>query len=149
MNSYYGKALYVDKGIYKHFGVGIGENQVIHFSGQDKSSARIVLSSLIEFSDGNIIYQSIGTPSFSESTIISRAYSKLGENFGGYDLLNNNCEHFARWCVFGVSSSSQVFCKNDKQDIVEKAIDNFFDSAYQTFGKPIDLTDSITGFFRQ
>ena len=37
---------------------------------------------------------------------IRRARARLGE--GGYDLLNNNCEHFARACVLGTHESEQV-----------------------------------------
>ncbi|MDE5831871.1 MAG: lecithin retinol acyltransferase family protein [Desulfovibrio sp.] len=37
---------------------------------------------------------------------ISRARSRLGEN--RYNLLFNNCEHFAIWCKTGVSESWQV-----------------------------------------
>lgn len=148
MSNFYAKLLYIDKGFYKHFGVGVGENQVIHFNGRNKSSARIKLSSIEEFSDGRTIHQSIGIPTFPESLIVQRAYSKLGGDFGGYDLENNNCEHFARWCVFNTNSSSQIFYKNDEQDLVEKAIDRFFDSTFQAFVKPIDdAIDSIKRLF--
>ncbi|USK71256.1 lecithin retinol acyltransferase family protein [Peribacillus asahii] len=148
LSSYYGEALYVDKGVYKHFGVGVGEEQVIHFNGRDKSNARIILSSIKEFSGGRTINLCIGTTDFTKSEIVGRAYSKLGRDFGGYDLVNNNCEHFARWCVFGKKSSSQVFIKNDEQDVVEKAIDHFFDSTYNLVGKPIDdLIDGIKKLF--
>lgn len=37
---------------------------------------------------------------------VRRAESKLGEH--EYDLLFNNCEHFAVWCKTGVSESKQV-----------------------------------------
>jgi hypothetical protein len=137
MSKYYGELLYVDKGLYRHFGVGL-EDQVIHFDGRDKNSARIIKSSNEEFSGGRTIHLSIGTSHFTKSEIIGRAYSQLGGDFGGYDLVKNNCEHFARWCVFGKKSSSQVFFKNDEQDVVEKAIDNICDSAYKTVGKPVD-----------
>jgi Lecithin retinol acyltransferase len=37
---------------------------------------------------------------------VARAKSRLGEC--GYNLLNNNCEHFARWCVTDRHSSAQI-----------------------------------------
>jgi phage shock protein A len=38
--------------------------------------------------------------------VIHRAQSRLGER--KYNLLFNNCEHFATWCKTGVSYSKQV-----------------------------------------
>jgi hypothetical protein len=38
--------------------------------------------------------------------VINRAMSRLGEQ--KYNLLFNNCEHFATWCKTGVSDSKQI-----------------------------------------
>jgi len=38
--------------------------------------------------------------------IIERAKSRLGER--DYNLVSNNCEHFATWCVYGEAVSRQV-----------------------------------------
>ena len=43
------------------------------------------------------------------SEVVSRAQSKLGE--GKYNLLTNNCEHFAVWCKTATSSSDQLQIK--------------------------------------
>ena len=43
---------------------------------------------------------------FSDDAVIARAESRLGES--SYDLISNNCEHFAAWCKTGISSSSQI-----------------------------------------
>ncbi|XP_020896348.1 uncharacterized protein LOC110235241 [Exaiptasia diaphana] len=43
---------------------------------------------------------------YSRSEIISRAKKRLGETF--YGLLENNCEHFASWCICGLNVSLQV-----------------------------------------
>jgi hypothetical protein len=43
---------------------------------------------------------------FPPQETIERARSKLGEQ--GYNLLLNNCEHFAFWCKTGVAKSTQV-----------------------------------------
>ncbi|WP_329603983.1 lecithin retinol acyltransferase family protein [Clostridium hydrogenum] len=33
-------------------------------------------------------------PKYTPKEIIKRAESKLGSDFGGYNLISNNCEHF-------------------------------------------------------
>ena len=43
---------------------------------------------------------------YSPSETISRAKSRLGES--NYNLLTNNCEHFAIWCKTGIEESHQV-----------------------------------------
>ena len=43
---------------------------------------------------------------YSPEEIVKRAESQLGE--GKYNLVFNNCEHFAVWCKTGVHESSQV-----------------------------------------
>ena len=45
-------------------------------------------------------YGCIGRP----EEIVARAQSRLGEQ--RYRLTNNNCEHFAYWCMTGVDGSS-------------------------------------------
>lgn len=43
---------------------------------------------------------------YSPIDTVKRAISRLGEH--NYDLISNNCEHFAIWCKTGVSMSTQV-----------------------------------------
>jgi hypothetical protein len=43
---------------------------------------------------------------FSADTVLARAESRLGES--RFDLVSNNCEHFAAWCKTGISSSEQI-----------------------------------------
>lgn len=43
---------------------------------------------------------------FSAKETVARAKSRVGET--EYNLITNNCEHFAMWCKTGVSESSQV-----------------------------------------
>ena len=50
---------------------------------------------------------------YSPEETISRARSRIGEN--RYNLLTNNCEHFAIWCKTGLSESHQV---NELLDIM-------------------------------
>jgi hypothetical protein len=48
----------------------------------------------------------IDTLDFSPDAVIARAQSRLGEN--RFDIVLNNCEHFASWCKTGLSESRQV-----------------------------------------
>jgi HRAS-like suppressor 3 len=43
---------------------------------------------------------------FPPRIIVDRALHKLGS--GGYNLLQNNCEHFAKWCRYGSRESEQA-----------------------------------------
>jgi hypothetical protein len=134
----YGKVVYADKGMYRHYGIGVGNGYIIHF---DKSTGKITKSSLAKFSDGceiNICYRTI-IFHYPPEKIVERAYIKLGSSFDGYDLINNNCEHFANWCAMGKRTSIQVFFKNDDQDVVEKAIDRICGEGYK-FGCYLDDT---------
>ena len=47
---------------------------------------------------------------------LKRAKSKLGQT--GYNLIKNNCEHFALWCRIGLAVSTQAF--NSKTDRYDK-----------------------------
>ena len=38
----------------------------------------------------------------------NKLISNLISNMGGYDLLNNNCDHFSNLCAFGKKKSDQV-----------------------------------------
>jgi hypothetical protein len=41
-----------------------------------------------------------------DDAVIARAESRLGES--SFDLISNNCEHFAAWCKTGISNSEQI-----------------------------------------
>ena len=43
---------------------------------------------------------------YSPEETVNRALSRLGES--RYDILTNNCEHFAIWCKTGVRESYQL-----------------------------------------
>lgn len=54
----------------------------------------------------NGYFQKVKKNTFSAEETISRAKSRVGET--KYNLVTNNCEHFAMWCKTGVAESSQV-----------------------------------------
>lgn len=154
----YGDVIGVDRGYYQHFGIYIGDQQVIHYNpidGDLKNEIAIhiakfesflgdeveyficdfspfyqppekvnevvsqgkVLKKLIdpklnlteEFDKANGVYVAFQTARYkvySPEETVQRAYSRLGEV--SYDLIRNNCEHFAIWCKTGISESHQV-----------------------------------------
>ena len=97
---------------YKHYGVFIGGNKVTHFAplgGNEISMENGIIheTTLENFLKGRALHVDLEViPAFSEQEIVKRAMSKVGEK--GYNLINNNCEHYARWCVTGNSESFQV-----------------------------------------
>jgi len=92
-------------GIYQHHGIDIGDGSVIHYR---KPREIVEQTSFETFSKGNKVYvrQYPQGFSFIPEVVIRRALSRLGEN--KYNLLFNNCEHFATWCKIGISESKQV-----------------------------------------
>jgi hypothetical protein len=110
---------------YHHHGIAGWDHQTnrptaIHYdSGMDeggikrrKQAAAVRETSLDRFagSAGRDAIELVERPHDAQ-TVLTRAYSALGSELwaeGTYDLLSNNCEHFARWCVGGWGYSQQV-----------------------------------------
>lgn len=131
-------------GIYEHYAVYIGNDEIIHYAGTGKdfsddikvrkakmsnflkdSSDFFVLdfpdeygeptkinykSGMACFGDiSNLLNKLIKADNyklFSPEETVRRAKSRMGEN--EYNLVFNNCEHFAIWCKTGISESHQV-----------------------------------------
>jgi len=111
-------------GIYEHHGIDCGDGTVIHYSKRPEE-ATVLQTSIEEFSQGRTVQTRDYATSYIADTVVSRARSRIGER--KYDLLFNNCEHFATWCKTGVSSSRQVrefvpIVANMQPDRVEREI---------------------------
>lgn len=91
------------EGLYEHHGIDCGDGTVIHYR---KPSEIIERTSIEIFSRGQKIYIRQYPIRYIADTVINRAQSRLGEK--QYNLLFNNCEHFATWCITGESKSQQV-----------------------------------------
>lgn len=100
---------------YWHHGILCPDGTVIHYKPQrpsthkNKHTARIVRTSLRVFKGRSPhVYDVVhrGEPVLPPAEVARRAESKLGEM--GYDLFENNCETFARWCVTGTRESRQI-----------------------------------------
>ncbi|MDY7022414.1 MAG: lecithin retinol acyltransferase family protein [Cyanobacteriota bacterium] len=90
-------------GVYEHHGIDCGDGTVIHYR---KPSEVIEQTSMATFARGGKVYVRSYPVRYIADTVVMRAKSRLGES--KYNLLFNNCEHFATWCVTGVSDSHQI-----------------------------------------
>jgi len=139
-----GSVLFVDNyfaglNTYQHYGVYIGNGNVIHFApleGQEISMENGIIheTTLEKFLDGRALKININIEKkFNEKEIVERTRSRLGEK--GYNLFTNNCEHFARWCVTGESVSYQI-------DNLPQKVDNtllIVQEKFTTISKFIEL----------
>lgn len=104
-----GNHIQVSRGAYHHHGIDCGDGSVIHYTGEVKSKFEAVVSRtpLWEFLDGGeIVVVDYGSDAHHPDDVVARAESRLGER--DYDLIDQNCEHFARWCRCGDHRSTQV-----------------------------------------
>lgn len=110
-----GDHLFIDCQGYSHHGIYVGQDRVVHFESTpvrkflgplQGDPPRICEVSLSDFARGRqwIVREYADCSSGEEA--VERAQSRVGEQ--GYDLFDNNCEHFAVWCKTGQSHSSQV-----------------------------------------
>ncbi|MGL5947814.1 MAG: lecithin retinol acyltransferase family protein [Aeromonas sp.] len=97
---------------FKHHGIYLGQDQVIHYAGlaDGFKGAPIEICSLADFAghDGVANLRSKAHPHspFSREQILARARSRLGED--SYHALSNNCEHFCNWCIDDRHHSTQA-----------------------------------------
>ncbi|AOY80071.1 lecithin retinol acyltransferase family protein [Moorena producens JHB] len=92
------------EGVYQHHGIDCGDGSVIHYR---KNTETIERTSLATFALGETkIYVRQYSVCLIADVVIRRAKSRLGER--QYNLIFNNCEHFANWCKTGKSESQQV-----------------------------------------
>lgn len=109
-----GDVLSVNRGIYKHYGVYVGNDTVVHFSGGEGfelSAKRTCIRkiSLENFrKNDEIQIETRCCESYSRKETVMRALGAVGTEKGKYALPWNNCEHFANWCRYGEKRSSQV-----------------------------------------
>ncbi|MEB3318408.1 MAG: lecithin retinol acyltransferase family protein [Cyanobacteriota bacterium] len=91
-------------GLFNHHGIDLGDGTVAHYL----EGREILRSSTEEFSRG-LGVTTVDYPAGSCSpagVTVRRAMGRLGEQ--NYNLLFNNCEHFAHWCKTGRHRSNQV-----------------------------------------
>lgn len=114
---YPGAHIRVKMNNFYHHGIYIGNSEVVQFGYPDNvyqdPNDVVVMRSPIQDFVGN--EQFIEVYSFSkdelkhklkDEDIIKEALSHVGER--NYNIMKNNCEHFANRCIFGVASSNQI-----------------------------------------
>lgn len=92
-----------------HYGIFVSEEEVIQFGlpptlGRDSSTVEVLSASVTDFLAGGVL--EVGTVEEADGLTrrppeetVQAAKNRLGER--GYDILHNNCEHFANECAFG------------------------------------------------
>jgi hypothetical protein len=110
-----GDIIFTDHILIRHYGVYAGKGRVIHYAGENgifDANIGIREISLEQFTKNSkygvvqFAGEHTGINRFSGKETVHRARSRLGER--SYNLIFNNCEHFALWCKTGKSKSRQV-----------------------------------------
>ena len=89
-------------GLFLHHGIDLGDGTVAHYL----EGREILRSPLEEFSRGQEVSVVSHDQASPAGVTLRRAMSRIGEQ--NYNLLFNNCEHFANWCKTGRHRSGQV-----------------------------------------
>ena len=89
-------------GLFNHHGIDLGDGTVAHYL----EGREILRSPLQEFSQGHPLQVISHIDASPVGVTLRRAMGRLGEQ--NYNLLFNNCEHFATWCKTGRHRSEQV-----------------------------------------
>ncbi|WML26294.1 lecithin retinol acyltransferase family protein [Neobacillus sp. OS1-33] len=107
----------VSRGVYNHHGIYISDGEVIHFTGDDAdnildwSKNEVIQTDLAAFLQGGTLEVREYTKEelidlYPVEHIVHYARACLGDR--GYNLIFNNCEHFANMCTLGRFRSKQV-----------------------------------------
>lgn len=110
----YADHIRVKRTSYYHHGIDIGKGKVIHFTGEPgrKENASVQETTMDKFLNGGELEIVKYAKCISESETNELARQHLGQT--KYNLVFNNCEHFARYCK----------TKEKKSEQVERAITN-------------------------
>lgn len=110
-----GDIIRVKLGVIYHYGIFLSKDEIVQFGyppvgPKSKEEKRVCLTVMAGFSLDNPIERGVPSPNDEKTRLpkeecISKALSRLGE--GGYNVLHNNCEHFANECYFGRHFSFQ------------------------------------------
>lgn len=89
-------------GLFNHHGIDLGDGTVAHYL----EGRKILRSSIKDFCAGQVFNVVIHENASPNGVTLRRAMSRIGEQ--SYNLLFNNCEHFANWCKTGRHHSNQI-----------------------------------------
>ena len=104
----FGDIVRVKVSFYYHYGIFVSEDSVIQFglpdiTAQKAEEVRVIETDVCTFLNGGDIEVGVVSKRHSPEKTVALAKARLGE--GGYDILHNNCEHFAMECAVGEKSS--------------------------------------------
>lgn len=101
-----GKYVHIQRG--RHHGIlDPNTGMVSDLWGRDKSNSRHVIRPFEEFADGGYVRSNRNAiPSRPDREVEACIVAHYGK--GGYDLINNNCEHYVNKCMYGITQSYQV-----------------------------------------
>ena len=102
-------------GLFNHHGIDLGDGTVAHYL----EGREILRSPLEEFSQGQPLRVISHAEASPVGVTLRRAMGRLGEQ--DYNLLFNNCEHFATWCKTGRHRSGQVDSRIEAGPQLERA----------------------------
>lgn len=109
----FGDMIRVKVKFYYHYGIFVDENTVVQFGMPDNTNTppddiAVITTDINTFSNGEFVEKA--DPDRTEKKrrnspeiTVKAALSRVGEK--GYNILNNNCEHFANECYFGEKKS--------------------------------------------
>ena len=89
-------------GLFHHHGIDLGDGTVAHYL----EGREILRSPIDEFRQEQPITLIQHDDASAPGVTLRRAMSRIGEQ--NYNLLFNNCEHFATWCKTGRHRSGQI-----------------------------------------
>lgn len=93
---------------YDHHGIYLGgpRQLVAHYTRAFEPDPRIHITPLGLFAEGELVRRVPYILCDPAHVVLERVHSRVGAS--GYDVLANNCEHFAVWCKTGRHESKQV-----------------------------------------
>lgn len=106
-----GRHVKVFRGPYFHHGIYVRQGHVIQYSGvlsSGKSNGKVEEVTVSNFLKGAKlrIVRHYDDREYSRTETVSRARKRLNDQ--NYNLVFNNCEHFANWCITGKKKSKQT-----------------------------------------
>ena len=108
----YGDIIYTKHNLYRHYGIYINENCVVHYDGKldDMFLRKMCIreTTMDRFLGGKTSYYIDNREAkFNNKEVVERARECIGEE--KFNLVSHNCEHFAMWCKAGEPRSKQVY----------------------------------------
>lgn len=86
-----------------HHAIAVGDGSVVELSKAERVVRRVPLE---VFARGRRVEVISHETCLDADEVVRRALSRVGDV--GYDVLSNNCEHFAWWCKTGEHRSRQT-----------------------------------------